>query len=137
MRHSTDLKQVSFPFKSQMTSSLTIFSSPSDVPFLIQRVFVIKAEQACKRGSHAHKECNQLLVCLQGECLVTIDDGQSSRQEICLNKPNEGLFIPATLWAEQIYEDHTILMVFADQAYDEADYIRDYQAFLAWKKESA
>jgi len=42
--------------------------------------------------------------------------------------------IPPTIWAEQTYlQENTIVLVLCDQFYDEADYIRDYDAFLQWR----
>lgn len=66
--------------------------------------------------------------------MVRCDDGRQQR-EIRLNGPAQGLLIPPTLWAEQIYEEsNTALMVLCDKPYDGADYIRDYSQFLEFRK---
>jgi dTDP-4-dehydrorhamnose 3,5-epimerase-like enzyme len=134
MKFLEHIQLLSFKDLGDNKASLSVYSSPEQVPFLIKRVFVINTTEEVSRGFHAHKECNQLLVCLQGKIIVTVDDGRQ-RKEFELTKSTEGLFIPATVWAEQSYDSQTILMVLTDQPYDEKDYIRDYQEFLKFRKD--
>ena len=51
--------------------------------------------------------------------------------------PNgRGVLVPQGVWAEQRYlEDKTMILVLCDQPYEEADYIRNYEEFLHWKRE--
>jgi len=126
------LQLIPFPSSSAKEATLSIFQSPEAVPFAIKRVFTIHAHEACQRGRHAHKECTQLLVVLRGKCKVICDDG-TSRKDIILNKPSEGLLVPPGIWAEQDYEPNTLLMVLTDKPYDESDYIRNYEDYLAYR----
>lgn len=126
-------KHIKFTSVNNKESSLTSFEPIIDVPFIIKRVFTVNAIFACNRGCHAHKLCNQILVCLNGNCTVTVDDGVNKKQ-IELFKPEDGLYIPSGIWAEQKYSNNSILIVFADQVYDEFDYIRNYADFLKFKK---
>jgi len=128
-----DIKNIDFSAFPSKEASLLVYESQKHVPFSIKRVFTIIASEKCKRGFHAHKQATQLLICLQGKCVVTVDDG-TSKKNIVLNQPNEGLLIPSTIWGEQAYEANTILMVLTDQPYDESDYIREYKDFLFFKK---
>ena len=127
-----DIKKIDFPQFDTKESSLFVYESGKLVPFTIQRVFTIKTIEACTRGFHAHKHCTQVLTVLHGECNVTCDDG-TMRQSFRLNHASQGLLIPPTIWAEQAYLPNTILMVLTDHPYDEADYIRDYDAFLNFR----
>lgn len=122
-------------FKKIQSEDSSLFVYENDVQFFLhsKRTFVIKSKKAAQRGRHAHKECAQLLVCLEGRCLVTVDDG-SERTSHNLNHPDQGLFIPPGVWAEQDYSKNTILMVLTDQSYDEGDYIRDYDKFLSFRR---
>ena len=133
MQDLSTLQTINFPLKKAAQASLSVYQSPNDVPFPIQRVFVVHAKEACVRGKHAHKACAQLLVCVQGSSDVCVDDGKD-RQTYLLDTPEKGLLIPPTLWAEQTYQANSILMVFTDHPYDEDDYIRDYEIFLKWRK---
>jgi UDP-2-acetamido-3-amino-2,3-dideoxy-glucuronate N-acetyltransferase len=87
------------------------------------------------RGEHAHRQCAQLLVCVRGSVSAVCDDGQR-RQEILLDDPTVGLHLPPMVWGTQYkYSADALLMVFASLPYDGADYIRDYDQFVAERKQ--
>ncbi len=120
---------------SASSGSLAFLESHNDVPFAIERVFYIyniKSNQT--RGNHAHIDCDQFLICLNGTIEVTCDDGEQKNYFI-LDKPTSGLYIPSTIWSRQKYiVDNSILMVLTDRKYEENDYIRDYEEFLDFRK---
>jgi dTDP-4-dehydrorhamnose 3,5-epimerase-like enzyme len=116
-----------------VNADLVIYEQGRAVPFSVRRVFTVRAREISERGRHAHKQCKQVMTCLTGRCDVTVDDGKN-RKTVVLARPQDALYVPALIWAEQSYrEPGTILMVLCDQLYDEADYIRDYGAFRAWR----
>lgn len=128
-----DVSQIDFQRFNSKEAYLVPYRIDPSVSFTMANVFTVTALEKVTRGFHAHKACNQLLVTLQGSCQVVVKDGQE--QGIFeLNKPEQGLLIPATLWAEQRYEPNTILMVMTDKPFDEADYIRQYDTFLEFRK---
>ena len=62
---------------------------------------------------------------------VVVDDGRNS-EEIVLDAPDLGLYLPPMVWAVQYkYSADALLLVLASDAYDPRDYIRDYAEFLA------
>ena len=82
-------------------------------------------------NSHAHRECAQFLVCVTGVCAVVVDDGEH-RLEVALDRPNRGVYVPPMVWATQYkYTRDAVLLVLASHPYDRADYIRNYEEFLA------
>ncbi len=89
-------------FKSRNNSGrLVPIESGRDLPFDIVRVFFVTDVPIGEtRGKHAHKQCSQVLVCLNGECLVECDDG-SSKRTFVLDSPDQGLLIPPSIWASQ------------------------------------
>ena len=101
------------------------------MPFVPRRFFVIHDVPSNRiRGEHAHRHCDQLLVCLQGACSVSVDDG-NRRAHFRLDRPETALLIPAMIWATQF--DHThdaVLLVMASNKYNASDYIRKYTEFL-------
>ena len=101
------------------------------VPFAARRYFMVfDVPSEDLRGEHAHRNCHQFLLCARGRCGVTVDDGEN-RAEVALDRPDLGLYLPPMTWA--IQHDHTadaLLLVFASDYYDPADYIRDYAEFL-------
>ncbi|EGT5738384.1 dTDP-6-deoxy-3,4-keto-hexulose isomerase, partial [Cronobacter dublinensis subsp. dublinensis] len=53
-----------------------------------------------------------------------------SQEVISLDDPSQGLLIEKMVWHEMFdYSDDCVLMVLADDLYDESDYIRDYSLF--------
>lgn len=101
-----------------------------EIPFVPQRYFVVlNVPSERVRGEHAHHRCQQFLVCVKGSVSVIVDDGQT-REEIELNAPEIGLYVPPMVWSTQYkYSAEAALLVFASEPYDAADYIRDYADF--------
>lgn len=114
-----------------LRGSLVAVESGGDLPFDIRRVFVVYDVPSIEsRGAHAHRECQQFLVALGGTVNVIVSDGTTS-EEIVLNSPSVGLYVPAMIWATQYqYSRSASLVVMASHAYDSDDYIRDFDAFV-------
>ncbi|WP_028448899.1 WxcM-like domain-containing protein [Chitinibacter tainanensis] len=121
-----------FPIFEDMRGALTVGNFAGEVPFAPNRYFMVFAVPSKDvRGEHAHKICEQFLICVRGRVRVVADDGKA-RQEFLLDGPQRGLYLPAMTWASQYaYSADAVLLVFASHAYDADDYVRDYSAFLA------
>jgi UDP-2-acetamido-3-amino-2,3-dideoxy-glucuronate N-acetyltransferase len=104
----------------------------SQLPFQPARLFTVFAVQGEHiRGSHAHRECSQFLVCAAGTLSCVVDDGET-REEILLDHPGIGLYLPPMIWGTQYkYSADAVLLVLASHPYDADDYIRDYDEFLS------
>lgn len=115
-----------------MRGSLTVGHFGKDVPFLPKRYFMVfDVPSKDVRGEHAHKECQQFLICVRGSIKVVVDDGRL-REEFILDSNLKGLFLPAMIWANQYaYSEDATLLVFASHDYDPDDYIRSYDEFIA------
>ena len=86
-----------------------------------------------RRGFHAHKALEQVLICIHGSCKIHLDDGKE-KQEISLDVPYEGIYLKGAIWREMYnFSEDAVLMVLASEPYDESDYIRDYEEFLRYK----
>lgn len=105
------------------------------LPFVPQRCFMIFGVPTREvRGEHAHKKLEQLLICLVGTVKCVVDDGRR-RQEILLDSPELALYLPPMVWGIQHnYSADARLLVLASHAYDPADYLRDYDEFLAERR---
>ena len=99
------------------------------IPFAIKRVFFITNVPAgTQRGNHAYRH-QEFLLCLQGKCSITIDDG-SVQTRRTLDRPDAGLLIPANTWRTlDGFSPDCILAVFSDAHYSPADYCFDYVRF--------
>lgn len=112
--------------------SLVALEGGRDVPFAITRVYYIFATEAgVERGFHAHRDLRQWAICVSGSCTVVLDDGET-RHAVPLDSPRRALEIGPMIWREmRSFSPDAVLLVLASRAYDEADYVRDYDAFLA------
>ena len=89
------------------------------------------------RGYHAHKALEQILICIHGSCKIRLDNGVETKI-IPLEKPYEGLYVSNLMWREMFdFSSDAVLMVLASELYDEADYIRDYDEFLAFVRQQS
>jgi dTDP-4-dehydrorhamnose 3,5-epimerase-like enzyme len=102
-----------------------------DIPFEIKRVYYMyDTKEGVHRGFHAHKNLQQILICIHGSCKVLLDNG-SERKIVSLEKPYEGLYVSNNMWREMYdFSPDAVLMVLASEIYKEEDYIRDYDSFL-------
>ena len=102
-----------------------------DIPFEIKRVYYLyDTKEGVRRGFHAHKSLEQILVCIHGSCKVLLDNGHE-KKNVSLEKPYEGLYISNDIWREMYdFSSDAVLLVLASDFYKEEDYIRDYDDFL-------
>ena len=118
------------------SGGLYVLEKQERLPFEIKRVYYItNVEGDAVRGKHAHKELEQLLLCVGGSCDIFLDDGKNSTM-IELNDPGKLLYIRPCLWREICnFSENATLVVFASEEYDEGDYIRDYDEFQKYMGE--
>jgi dTDP-4-dehydrorhamnose 3,5-epimerase-like enzyme len=119
------------PFISDPRGNLTVGEFERSLPFIPKRYFItFDVPNSSIRGEHAHKECEQFLICVKGSCAVVVDDGVQ-REEFALDRPTFGVYVPPMVWAtEYKHSTDSTLLVFASHHYDPEDYIRDYNDFL-------
>lgn len=129
-REST-IKLLDFREIGDKRGSLVSLESRKNVPFDIKRVYYIyDTLSGVVRGLHAHRDLQQLLVCVSGSCKVTLDNGYS-REQVILDSASTGLLIRNLIWREMYdFSEGCVLMVLASGYYDESDYIRNYDDFL-------
>ncbi|MBR2562488.1 MAG: FdtA/QdtA family cupin domain-containing protein [Eubacterium sp.] len=127
-----EIRKYTFEEHGDERGELVAIEENRDIPFTIRRVYYMyDTDTAFTRGKHAHRNLEQILLCIHGSCKVTLDDGKE-RVTVEMNKPNEGLYISGCMWREMSdFSGDAVLMVLASELYDEADYIRDYDEFLA------
>ncbi|HHQ4567026.1 TPA: sugar 3,4-ketoisomerase [Aeromonas hydrophila] len=122
---------IDFPALGDERGALVALESNRHIPFDIKRVYYIyDTSQGVARGFHAHKVLKQVAICLKGSCRFVMDDGKD-KQDVILATPDKGLLIDVMQWHEMYdFSEDCVLMVLADQLYDESDYIRDYTQFI-------
>ena len=125
------IKTISFKALGDERGSLVSLEGNKSVPFDIKRVYYIfGTKEGISRGFHAHRNLKQVAVCVIGSCRFILDNG-NQRDEVVLDKSTTGLLIDNLIWRE-IYDfsPDCVLMVLANEHYNESDYIRDYQSFI-------
>lgn len=129
--HVDDCQVIELPKFADPRGNLTFVEGEQHVPFPIKRLFYIyDVPTAASRGAHAHKQQHQFLICLSGSFDVELDDGLN-RRVVHLNRPWKGLHVPPTIWAAEVnFDPGTLCLVLASDTFSEADYIRDYDAFI-------
>lgn len=120
MAHLLDLKTLT-----DNRGNLTVIEKV--FPFEIKRVFYIYGVDSSSRGYHRHRKTIQAAVSIQGSCIIHNQSGQgSSIEEYVLDSPSKCVILQPEdyHWMDNFSKD-CILMVFASEFFDEADYIRE------------
>lgn len=126
------VREVTLPDHGDERGNLIAVEALSDIaPFDIERVYYIfDTTPGTVRGNHAHRTLRQLLVCVSGACTILCEKADGAKSEHRLDWPNRGLLIDGLVWREMRYfSKDAVLLVIANEHYDETDYIRDYGEF--------
>ncbi len=127
------MKVIKYQFQQHGDSrgQLVALEEGKEIPFNVKRVYYMyDTGNGVRRGYHAHKSLEQILICVHGSCKIMLDNG-IEKQDVVLDTPFEGLYIANDIWREMYdFSDGAVLLVLASSLYDEADYIRNYDDFL-------
>lgn len=131
-----EIKKYHFAPHGDERGQLIALEEFKDIPFDIKRVYYIyETKEGVRRGFHAHKCLEQILICVSGSCKIHLDDGTETA-EVELNDPTEGLYISNATWREMYdFSPDAVLLVLASELYDEKDYIRNYDEFIKYLRE--
>jgi len=114
--------------------NLCVVEGGHHVPFEIARCYhLFDVPSGSSRAGHAHKRLWQLFVAISGSFSLHLDDGFSV-EVINLNRPHLGILVQPGVW--RVLDDFSggaVCLVYASEIYDESDYIRTYDDFLAYK----
>lgn len=123
---------IEFPVVSDIRGNLCAIEQQRHVPFDIARVFYLyDVPSGSSRGGHAHLALHQVVLPLSGSFNIRLHDGHEE-ETVMLNRANIGLHIPPMVWGELgNFSSGSVCCVLASHVYEESDYIRDFDAFLA------
>lgn len=136
MRHTAKAMQIvkyMFQPHGDERGQLVALEEYNDIPFEIKRVYYMyDTKEGVHRGFHAHKNLEQILICIHGSCKVLLDNG-TEKKIVPLERPYEGLYVANNMWREMYdFSADAVLIVLASEVYHEEDYIRNYDDFLAF-----
>ncbi|MCF0213898.1 MAG: WxcM-like domain-containing protein [Muribaculaceae bacterium] len=114
--------------------NLSVVEAFNPVPYEIRRVYwLYDVPAGSERGGHSHKQQKEVLVAMAGSFNVVLDDGEQ-QLTVTLNRPDRGLLIGEGMWRVlDNFSAGSVCLVLASDVFDENDYIRDYDDFLASK----
>lgn len=102
-----------------------------NLPFDVRRVYwTYFTPESISRGGHAHHFLEQVLIAVAGKIVVTTQMPGEKPEKFVLDSADKGLFLPKYCWHTMQYTHNSVQMCIANMAYQESDYIRDYQEFL-------
>lgn len=116
--------------------NLSFIEQENHIPFKIERTYwIYDVPGGEKRGGHAYKENEELIVALSGSFDVLVDDGKE-KKTFSLNRSYYGLYVPKGTWREmQNFSTNSLALILSSTKYDESDYIRDYDEFKSYNRE--
>ena len=125
-------KIINFNILGLEKSPLIALEKGKDIPFEIKRIYYIfNTKKDVQRGFHANRNLKQIAIAVKGSCTFVLDDGDK-RDEVQINNPKKGIFIEGIIWREiKNFSEDCVVLVIASDNYDENDYIRNYDEFLA------
>jgi len=128
----SDCKIIDLPKIADPRGNLTFVEGQRHIPFDIRRVYYLyDVPGGSERGGHAHKALHQLMIAMSGSFDVVLDDGRDQKR-FHLNRSYYGLYVCPMIWRElDNFSSGAVSMVLASNLYDEDDYYRDYDRFLA------
>jgi dTDP-4-dehydrorhamnose 3,5-epimerase-like enzyme len=129
-----DVRQISLPRHARADGEVVVAEVAAQVPFPIQRLFILTAPAGAKRGRHAHRLCSQLMICVSGAVNVVCDDG-SKQETFLLDRRDRALLVPSGIWNTVIFSHGaSVVAVLCDRPYEQHDYISDYAEFLSFRE---
>lgn len=125
-----ECKLVELPSVEDPQGNLVFGEGGRHVPFAIARGYHVYGVPAdARRGGHAHRRIEQLVICLHGGFEVAVDDG-SRHRAFAMGDPRFALFLPPMVWHDLTdFVADTAYYVLSSGRYDETEYVRDYEEF--------
>lgn len=115
--------------------NLSFVEQGRHIPFEIRRSYwIYDVPGGERRGGHAFKSSEELIIALSGSFDVTLTDGEESRT-FSLNRSYYGLYIPSGWWRTiENFSTNAFSLILASTDYDADDYIRNFEQYSEWKK---
>lgn len=133
-----DSKIIDLPRINDPRGNLSFVEGQNHIPFDIKRVYYLyDVPGGASRAAHGHRQLKQLMIAMSGSFDVTLDDGYEKKR-FHMNRSYYGLYVPPMIWRDlDNFSSGAVCLVLASDVYDESDYYRDYDGFLAAVKSNA
>lgn len=127
-----DCRIIELPQVHDPRGNLTFIEGGRHLPFEIRRVYYLyDVPGGSSRAGHGHRTLQQLVIAMSGSFDIELDDGRE-RRKYHLNRSHYGLYVGPMIWRYiDNFSSGSVCMVLASDYYDEADYFRRYEDFIA------
>ena len=121
---------------SQRKGDISVIENGETIPFDVKRIYYLyDVPGGESRGSHGHKQLEQLIIAVSGAFTVTLDDG-NVRRSFTLNRPYQGLLVKPGIWRTlDDFSSGSVCFVLASEKYKAEDYIREYKDFIEYRRQ--
>lgn len=123
------------PKKEDSRGNLSFIEEGGQIPFNIARVYwIYDVPGGQKRGSHAFKSQEEIIIALSGSFDVVLNDGEETKK-YSLNRAYKALYVPAKMWRSlENFATNSVCLVISSGKYDEDEYIRNFRQFKQFIK---
>lgn len=123
-------------FDEKVINGKLVALNNKDLPFEIKRIFYIyDVETVVTRGKHGHKSCSQMLICLNGQCTITLDTYKNKNTYV-LNETNRntGVLIVPYTWTTFECSIGCVILVICNEEFNKEEYIYNYDEIIEHHK---
>ena len=124
------VKLIELPKILDKRGNLTFIEGEQHIPFAIKRTYwIYDVPGGQKRGGHAFREQQELIIALSGSFDVVLYNG-NEKSVFHLNRSYNGLYIPNGIWRHmENFSTNSLALVLASTPFDPADYIYDFTTY--------
>jgi len=125
---------VKLPKIMDLRGNLSFVEEETQLPFRIRRVYwIYDVPGGEKRGGHAFRETEEMIVALSGSFDVVLNDGVQE-QRFSLNRSYYGVYIPKMMWRMlENFSTNSLALIIASTDYSKHEYIYDFETFRKLK----
>ena len=125
-----EIRLIELPKILDERGNLSFFEDHKQIPFKIARTYwIYDVPGGEKRGGHAYKTLQEVIVALSGSFDVVLHDGLEQKT-FSLNRSYYGLYVPKMIWRHmENFSTNSLALIVADQAYNGQEYLRDFNEF--------
>jgi hypothetical protein len=125
---------VKLPKIADLRGNLSFVEEDSQLPFKIRRVYwIYDVPGGEKRGGHAFRETQEMIVALSGSFDVVLHDG-TQEYRYSLNRSYYGVLIPKMMWRMlENFSTNSLAVILASTDYSKSEYIYDFEEFRRLK----
>ena len=129
------IRLIKLPKIQDPRGNLSFFENNNQIPFVIKRTYwIYDVPGGQNRGGHAFIKSEELIIALSGSFDVVFNDGKKE-QTFSFNRSFNGIYVPNLVWRKiENFSTNSLALIVSNIAYDETDYVRDFNLFLKLKE---